>query len=120
MDGAEPVGNPARMARPRPKKPARRIFLREWRKHRGLTQERLAERAEVTQGMISQLEGGTSDFTGELLGRLADALSCDRADLIMRNPLDPEAPWSIWDTLKPQQRRQALRLLKALADEEAA
>lgn len=97
----------------------RRTFLREWRKHRGLTQERLAERAGVSQGMISQLETGESDYTGELLEKLADALQCEPADLIMRNPLDTEAPWSIWDRLRPDQRKQAIRVLKALVDEAA-
>ncbi|CAL8974541.1 helix-turn-helix domain-containing protein [Rhodoplanes serenus] len=106
------------MGNPTPKRRRRRLFLREWRKHRGLTQERLADRAEITQGMISQLENGRSDYTGELLDRLAEALMCEPADLIMRNPLDAEAPWSIWDTLKPEQRKQAIKILKALADED--
>ncbi len=38
----------------------------------------------------------------------------------MRNPLDPEAPWSIWERLKPEQRKQAIRVLRALADESEA
>lgn len=103
---------------PNPKRQKRRIFLREWRKHRGLTQERLADRARLSQGMISQLEGGVSDYTGDLLAALADALSCDPVDLLIRNPLDEDAPWSIWDRLKPVQRKQAIRLLKALVDDE--
>jgi transcriptional regulator with XRE-family HTH domain len=99
------------------KQPKRRTFVTEWRRYRSLTQERLAERAGVSQGMISQLETGQSDYTGELLEKLADALECKPADLIMRNPLDTEAPWLIWDQLKPEQRKQALRVLKALIDE---
>lgn len=95
-------------------------FLRHWRKHRGLNQQRLADRAEVTQGMISQLENGKSDYTGELIERLAAALNCTPADLMMRNPLDPESPWSIWDRIKPEARPQAVRMLKVLAGDEAA
>jgi len=96
-------------------------LLKRWRKYRdNLTQERLAERTGLSQGMISQLENGQSDYTGGMLELLADALRCDPPDLVMRDPLDPEGIWSIWDRLKPAQRRQAVRLLKALADEEAA
>lgn len=78
-------------------KKRRKLFLREWRKHRGLSQEQLAERVGTTQGHISHLETGRSDYSGELLAILADALQCEPVDLMMRNPLDPAAPWSIWD-----------------------
>ncbi len=95
-------------------------FLREWRKYRNLTQSQLAERAEVTQGMISQLELGNSDYTGGLLEALAYALLCEPVDLLIRNPLDPDAPWSIWDGLKPAQRKRAIHELRKIADEDAA
>ena len=95
-------------------KQRRKLFLREWRNHRVLTQEQLAERAGISQGMISQLEKGTTDFSGETLAALADALQCEPADLIMRNPGDPEAPWTIWDTLEKPQKRQAIEIMKAL------
>lgn len=100
------------------KQPKKRLFLKEWRKYRDdITQDRLAERAGISQGMISQLETGQSDYTGELLERLSEALNCEPADLIMRNPTDPEAPWTIWERLKPSQRRTAIRMLEALADQ---
>lgn len=94
-----------------------RHFIREWRKHRGLTQARLAERIETSGANISRLENNHQDYTQTTLEALADALHCEPADLIMRNPLDPEAPWSIWERLKPPQRKQAVRLLKALVEE---
>lgn len=100
--------------RPLPKRTRPPLHLAAWRKHRGLSQEQLAERIGVTQGMISHLENGRSDYTGHLLDSLADALQCEPADLIMRNPLDPEAPWSIWDTLNPPEKRQAVEIMKAL------
>lgn len=92
----------------------RKLFLREWRKHRNLTQDQLAERSSVTQGMISQLENGSTDYTGETLERLAHALDCQPGDLIMRDPTDTEAPWTIWETLSPVERRQAIGILQAL------
>lgn len=101
------------MVRPRLKQ-RRRLFLKEWRNHRGLTQEQLAERSELSQGLISQLEKNTTDFSGETLARLANALQCEPADLMMRNPLDQEAPWTIWDTLDKPQKVQAVEIMKAL------
>lgn len=92
----------------------RRLFLKEWRTHRGLRQAQLAERSGVSQGLISQLENNATDYSGKTLEALAEALQCDAADLIMRNPTDPEAPWSIWDTLKQGEQRQAIEIMKAL------
>lgn len=82
-------------------KQRRRWFLREWRKHRNLSQEQLAERISATQGFISHLETGKADYTGEMLEKLADALNCGPGDLLMRNPLNPDNLWSIWDQAKP-------------------
>lgn len=113
--------NPEQKVQTRFKQPKRRLFLKEWRKYRDdLTQERLAERAGVSQGMISQLETGDSDYTGDLLEKLAYGLNCEPADLIMRNPTDPEAPWTIWDRIKPERRLQALRVLETFAEAEEA
>lgn len=106
---------------PRFKSPPRRpTFIRQWRKHRGLTLEQLAARVEMSVGNLSQIERGEYAYNQDTLEALAFALACEPADLIMRNPLDAEAPWSLWETLKPTQRQQAIRVLKALKDEEAA
>lgn len=117
----EPWRHHAWMVGTVPKRSKGLPLLSKWRKYRdGMTQERLAERTGLTQGMISQLETGKSDYTGGMLENLCYALRCDPPDLLWRDPTDPEGIWSIWDRLKPAQRRQAARLLKALADEEAA
>lgn len=100
--------------KPKPKPQRRRWFLRQWREYRNLTQEALAERIGVTQGLISHLENNRTNYTRELLEALADGLGCEPADLLMRDPTDPEAPWSIWDTLPPLQRRQVVEIMKTL------
>jgi len=98
----------------------RRLFVREWREHRGMTQEQLAERAGMTTASLSRIERGLQPYHQGTLDALAGALHCDPVDLLTRNPLDPEAPWLIWERLKPAQRKQAIRLLKALVEDEAA
>lgn len=98
-----------RKVQPRLKARGPRHFIREWRKHRGLTLEQLAERVGLTHGAISQLERGETNYTQPTLEAIADALQCEPADLIMRRP-DAET-WSIWDDVKAlpeaEQRRIA-------------
>lgn len=91
-------------------------YLKEWRKHRGLTQERLADRLETTKGFISQLENGHRGYTQRLLERLADALMCEPADLLIRNPTDPAGVWSIWETVPEVKRPDVLRIMQAMSD----
>jgi transcriptional regulator with XRE-family HTH domain len=103
------------MAKVKPNfKTRRSTFIRQWRKHRGLTLDRLADRIGVTAGALSQLERGDVSYTQSMLEALADALSCEPADLLMRDPTDPEGIWSIWDQLEPPQKRQAIEILSAL------
>jgi transcriptional regulator with XRE-family HTH domain len=103
-----------RQARPQPKPQRRRWFLKQWREHRNLSQEALAERVGMTQGMISHLETGRVDYTSSHLDLLAEALGCAPPDLLIRNPADPEGLWSVWDDLPVPQRRQAVEIIKAL------
>jgi transcriptional regulator with XRE-family HTH domain len=110
----QPVGM-AKKVQPRFKAPRPRFYFREWRKHRGYTQDALADMIGVTTSTISQLETGKQGFTDSTLIALADALKCSPGDLLMRNPLDAEAPWSIWDNIKPEDRPQAIKTLESFA-----
>lgn len=91
----------------------RRFFLAAWRKHRGLSQEDLAERAGVTQGLISQLETGKTDYTGETLEKLAKALDCEPGDLLRGIPAEI-LELRLLDDLPPRTRVQAVEIIKAL------
>ena len=87
----------------------RRNFIRAWRKHRGLTLEQLAERVttfgvETTHASLSRIERSLQPYNQPLLEAIADALRTDAASLLMRNPLDPDAIWTIWDQAKPAER----------------
>lgn len=106
----------ARKIHPVPKPKARRrpTFIRAWRKHRGLTLEVLAERIGTTHASLSRVERGEQPYNQDLLDLLAGELRCEPADLLMRDPTDPEGLWSIWDQVKPAQRRQAIELLRVI------
>lgn len=96
------------------KRLARRTFIREWRKYRDLTLEQLAERLDMTSSHLSMLERGQRAYTQDTLEAIADALMTDVASLLMRDPSDPEAIWTIWEQAKPGQRKQIVDVARAL------
>lgn len=80
--------NVARMiARIQARRPAR-IFLREWRLHRNLTQEQLSERVGTDKGTLSKWENGKRAMNTDILSELALALQCEPFDLY-RDPARP-------------------------------
>lgn len=116
---AHPLGMP-RKARSSPKPTRHQTHIKAWRKHRGLTLEKLTERLlveeeiEISDGQLSRIERGKQPYSQDLLEALARVLRCDPADLIVRDPTQPEAIWSIWEQLSGQERTQAVELLKVL------
>lgn len=97
-----------------PMRQRRKIYLIEWRKHRQVTQERLAEYLHISKGHLSKIERGERQYTQDMLEQAAEYLQCDPQDILMRDPTDPEGIWSIWDRVKPVDKDAALRMLGAL------
>jgi transcriptional regulator with XRE-family HTH domain len=103
----------------------RRTFIRQWRSHRRLTLEQLAERMEriaakrdlklpTTASHLSMLERGQRGYTQDTIEALAEALETDVGSILIRDPTDPESIWPAWDEAKPSQRRQIVEVVKAL------
>ena len=94
-----------------------RHFLREWREHRKLTQERAAERIGISRENLSRIERGLVPYNQDMLESSAIAYMCEPADLVMRNPLMPDPVQSLQDALKaaePQKRTQIQQVIEAL------
>ena len=91
-----------------------RWYLREWRKYREMTQDKLGERTGLSKPYISQLERGHRQYTQDLLELFAEALRCEPVDLMMRDPTDPEGLWSIYDQLTAPQKKQAVEVLRVI------
>jgi transcriptional regulator with XRE-family HTH domain len=90
-------------------------FIRQWRKHRGLTLEKLAARLnDMAPSNLSMLERGKRGYTQETLERIAEELQTDAASLLIRNPADGEAIWSLWDQAKPGQKKQIVEIAKTI------
>lgn len=111
MDSAGRRMHPTEMP---PAKRFRRTYIREWRKHRDLTLEQLADRLDMTASHLSMLERGQRGYTQETLEAIAHALQTEAASLLMRDPSDPDAIWSVWDHAQPGERRQIVEVAKAL------
>ena len=109
-----------RKARPHPKPARRPTFIRAWRKHRGLTLAQLADRLlteleiDISEGQLSRIERGETPYSQDILEALAAVLRCEPADLIMRDPTQADAIWSLLETLKPTDRKVAIAMLTAL------
>lgn len=103
----------------------RRTYIREWRKKRGLSLRRLAERLELTPGgelmlthvSIGRIETGKQPYSQPALEAIADALGVSASLLLEVNP---DKDGDVVDiTLRlnkaPRElRQQAINLLDAL------
>jgi transcriptional regulator with XRE-family HTH domain len=92
----------------------RRTFIRQWREFRGLSQEALGARLDTSGTSISRIENGEQPYTQDTLEAIADALQTDVASLLMRDPSDPNAIWSIWDSAKQGERRMIVDIAKTV------
>ena len=93
----------------------RRHFIREWRKHRNLTQGQLAARLEMSVANLSRIETGEQPYTQPVLEAIADALLCPPQDIIARDPNAPE--WGFLELLNkasPAKRIEIERVIRAL------
>lgn len=91
--------------------------MRIYRHREDISQEELAARVNVTQGMISQWETGESDVPLGMVHKLADALNTTPYALQAINPFDPEATVTeVFKRVPPDRRPQALRTLKSFTE----
>lgn len=91
-----------------------RHFLREWRKFRGYTLERAAERIGMSHQNLGKIERGHVPYNEPLLDILADIYRTDKGSLIMRDPNVKDSLWSIYDQLAPPERQ---RLVERVQEE---
>lgn len=95
-------------------------FIRQWRKSKSMTLEVLAERVGdkiggMTHASLSRIERGLQPYSQPILEAIADELTGgDVASLLMRDPADPNAIWSIWDIAKPGERKMIVDIAKTI------
>lgn len=92
----------------------RPTFIRQWREHRNKSLETVAEAVGTTHATLSRIERGLIPYSQELLEDVADVLQTDVASLIMRNPTDDDAIWTLWDQAKIGERQMIVDLAKTV------
>ena len=91
-----------------------RIYLREWRQKRGLSQEGLARRIGVSIAQVSRYETGDSTIALETQLKLMAALDINPAQLFS-DPAAPSADALLSDASE-ETRARTLALIRAMVE----
>ena len=95
-------------------------FIKEWRKHKNLSQVKLAERLGVTQSEVSKLERDDARVQLDAIEAIAFVLGVDVADLLTVNPLQPDPPKLVYSKMlkaSPELQKQVLNVVDAMLKE---
>ena len=96
------------------KKTWRPNFIESWRRHRGLTQEQLAEKIGRSTATVSQLENSNTPYGQGTLEKIAEALNCTHVDLLTRRPDEGEDILALWNAATPEDRQKILNITKTI------
>jgi transcriptional regulator with XRE-family HTH domain len=99
------------------KQPLRRTFLRQWREYRNLSQAAAADRIGVDRSLLSKIETGNSPYNQPFLEAAAIAYMCEPVDLLVRNPKDKSAIWTLIESVKatsPATQKQIQAIVETL------
>ena len=76
------------------------VRLRRLRESKRLSLTDVHDATGITRAQLSKIENMRSPYSQGLLEAAAEAYGCTVADLLIRDPTQPDAPWSIYETLK--------------------
>lgn len=96
----------SKSARFHPKPLFGRHFLRQWREYREYTLEQAGEAVGISHAQLGRIERRLQKYNQELLEKLADLYRTDPASLIMRDPTNEDAIWSLWDRAEEGERQK--------------
>ena len=97
-------------------------YLKQWRKHRNLTQDQVVDRLVVledallpqTAASLSRLENGKQPYSERIIEALAEIYQCEPDHLIGRDPTKEGEVIDLWQRLTLDERKQAQAILQAL------
>lgn len=96
-----------------PRRP-RRVFLAEWREHRGLTQKQLADRLGCDVMTVSRWELQKVAISTDALAALAEALSGDMEPEDLYHHPDKPTPNQLLRGQPAEIQEQALSIIRAI------
>jgi transcriptional regulator with XRE-family HTH domain len=99
-----------------------RHFIKEWRKHRGLSLRKLAARMEVSPGgeelvsyaSLNRIEKYKQPYSEPILNALADALDVEPWMLLKIDPSKEGKVIDVLVKLTPKQQEQAIKMLEII------
>ena len=89
-------------------------FIREWRKHRGLTQAQLAEAVSIDRSQLNKIERGRRYHARPVVEAIAAKLDCEPNDLVRRHPSHTSELETLYMSLPAEDRPRAIDLLKSV------
>jgi len=89
-------------------------LIREWRKHRGLTQQTLAEQIGISRSYLALIELGKRSCPQEVRSAIAVVLKCSRADLLEGGPANSDDILLFWSSLTEAERIDGLEMLRSM------
>jgi transcriptional regulator with XRE-family HTH domain len=92
----------------------RQNFLREWRKYRGFSVERLAAASGMSPGNISLFENRKQGYSEDGLEKLAAVLRCHPGDILNTNPMVGRPVREILEAADEDQQRQILEIARVI------
>lgn len=100
----------------------KRIYLKEWRVHRRLTQEQVVNRLAIldsddvpkTNASLSRIETGKQPYSPALLAALADIYDCEAWELIGRDPTKEGVVIDMLRRLDEKKQAQVAAFIKGL------
>lgn len=88
-------------------------YLKEWRKHRGMTQEQLAEAVGTSKSQISELERFNLQLSPKWLRKLAPVLDVQQGHILDHSPDDLDTDIiDIWTRIPARDRESAAKALR--------
>lgn len=98
-----------------------KTFVREWRKYRGLSLRKLADRIELhgpnetfSHASIGRIENGEQPYTQPVIEALAEALDVSVSDLLTVDPSKDGEVVDLMRMIDDKNRDAAIRVLRAL------
>lgn len=100
-------------------------YFKQWRKHRGLTQDQVVNRLAAfddellpqTAASLSRIENGKQIYTQRIIEALCEVYQCEAHELIGHNPEVEGHVIDLLAKLSEQQQRQVRLIIEALARE---
>lgn len=93
-------------------------YIKEWRTHRGYTQQELADALGVTKGYISELERGVKRYNQDVLEGVAKVLRCQPVDVLAHEPSGRCDLCEAWQRMSGGQRALSLKIIQLIASSE--